>query len=126
MRRIAAITALFAVAAGVLVLTTTSATAATCTGTGIVQVNSFAFNPPAINAGQSSTATLVAQNCTPTAISPLVTWAARYVGAGTGIPPGCLAIDPVANLLAVRANGQGSTSLTVPYVLRVHCDWFCR
>ena len=45
MRRILAVAATFAVAAGVLVLGTITATAATCTGT--VQIDSFAFNPPA-------------------------------------------------------------------------------
>jgi hypothetical protein len=110
MRRISAVAAFLAIAASLLVLTTTSATAATCTGT--VQITSFGFSPPAINAGQSSTATLVAQNCTDQPISALVIWSARYIGPGTGIPPGCLAIDPVATPLNLAANGPATARLT--------------
>jgi cellulase/cellobiase CelA1 len=109
MRRISAVAAILAIAASLLVLTTTSASAA-CTGT--VQITSFAFNPPAINAGQSSTATLVAQNCTSQPISAVVIWAARYTGPGTGIPPGCPAIDPVGTPLNLAANGQATARLT--------------
>ena len=109
MRRILAVAATFAVAAGVLVLGTITATAATCTGT--VQIDSFAFNPPAVNAGQSSTATVVAENCTGQPIQAFATWSARYTGSGTGIPPGCPVIDPVQLNLALPANGQGTSSL---------------
>jgi cellulase/cellobiase CelA1 len=110
MRRISAVAAFLTIAASLLVLTTTSATAATCTGT--VQITSFGFNPPAINAGQSSTATLVAQNCTGQPISAVVIWGARYTGPGTGIPPGCPAIDPVGTPLNLAANGQATARLT--------------
>ncbi len=111
MRRIVAVAASLAVAvaAGVLVLGTLTATAAACAGT--VQINSLAFNPPVISAGQSSTATLVAQNCTSQPIQAFVTWAARYTGPGTGIPPGCPVIDPLQLNLALPAGGQGTSSM---------------
>jgi len=109
MRRILAVAATFAVAAGVLVLGTITATAATCTGT--VQIDSFAFNPPAVNAGQSSTLTLVAENCTGQPIQVTDIWSGRYVGPdGTTIPPGCPVIDPIAPQLNLPANGQGTAS----------------
>lgn len=113
MRRILAVATTLAVAAGTLVLgitAATAATAATCTGT--VQIDSFAFNPPAVSPGQSSTATVVAENCTGQPIQAFATWMGRYTGSGTGIPAGCPVIDPIQLNLALPANGQASSSLT--------------
>jgi hypothetical protein len=110
MRRILAVAAAVAVAAGVLVVGTITATAASCTGT--VQIDSFAFNPPVVSPGQSSTLTLVAENCTGQQIQTTDIWSGRYVGAdGTTIPPGCPVIDPIAPALTLPANGQATASV---------------
>lgn len=110
MRRMLAVVATLAVAAGVLVLgSAITATAATCSGT--VQIDSFAFNPPVVNAGQSSTLTLVAENCTGQQLQTTDIWSGRYVGPdGTTIPPGCPVIDPIAPSLTLPPNGQGTAS----------------
>lgn len=109
MRRIVAVAASLAIAAGVLVLGTIAATAASCTGT--VEIGSFAFNPPAVIPGQSSTLTLVAENCTGQPIQANDVWSGRYVGPdGTTIPPGCPVIDPIVPNLPLPANGEGTAS----------------
>lgn len=73
--------------------TATAAQAATCTGG--VAVSQFAFNPATIPAGQNSTLTLVLQNCTSQTIQGSNILYGRYTWAGSGIAPGCPAIDPV-------------------------------
>jgi hypothetical protein len=89
----------------------TVASAATCSGTDAVVITSLSFSPARVAAGQTSTATMVAQNCTAQPVSAISIWSARYVGSGTGIPAGCLAIDPVAFAANFAANGQVTRSL---------------
>jgi len=113
MRRIAAAALSAAlVFAGVLVfgaVTTTAATAATCTGT--VQITSMTFNPSTVAPGRSSAVTLVAQNCTGQAVQANVSWYARYLGSTGGIPAGCVVIDPLVLGLALPANGSGTSGV---------------
>ncbi len=71
----------------------TAAQAATCTGG--VAVSQFAFNPSSVPPGGSSPLTLVLQNCTSQTIQGSNTLYGRYTWAGSGIAPGCPAIDPV-------------------------------
>jgi cellulase/cellobiase CelA1 len=54
---------------------------------------------------------MVAQNCTAQPISAISTWFGRFLGSGTGIPPGCTVIDPVAFPADFAANGQVTRSL---------------
>jgi hypothetical protein len=70
-----------------------AATTATCTGG--IAIKQFSFNPPSVPVGHTSTLTLVLQNCSSQAVQGTSIFAARFTGAGTGIPPGCPAIDPV-------------------------------
>src|SRR4051794_6781057 len=70
----------------VAVANATVASAASCSSTDTVVITSLSFSPPAIVAGQSSTATMVAQNCTAQPVSAISTWFGRYFGSGTGIP----------------------------------------
>jgi hypothetical protein len=112
MRRLLAAAAVLA--AGVVAVPVGNAgmaSAATCTGTGTVQIISLSFNPASIAPGQRSTATMVAQNCTAQAITATSTWAARLIGPGTGIPPGCPAIDPLAQATNFPAGGQVTVGL---------------
>jgi hypothetical protein len=82
-----------------------------CTGT--VQVTSFTFSPSTVTAGTNSTATLVLQNCTSTALSVQGIWAAHFSEPGVnGVPPGCVAIDPLAQQSNLPANGTATQTLT--------------
>lgn len=114
MRRIAAAALSAALAfTGVLVfgaLTTTAASAATCTGT--VQITSMSFNPATVAPGKSSGVTLVAQNCTNQPIQANVMWYARFLGSTGGIPAGCIVIDPIVLTMALPANGTGTSSMS--------------
>jgi hypothetical protein len=94
-----------------------TAVAASCTGT--VQVTSFGFAPPAVSPGQFSSANLVAQNCTNGPVQGLTTWAGRFLGSTAGIPPGCLAIDPVAQLANFGPQAQLAQSLR--YLVPASC-----
>jgi hypothetical protein len=60
-----------------------------------IAINQFSFSPPSVPVGQTSTLTLVLQNCSSQAEQGTSIFAARFTGAGTGIPPSCPAIDPV-------------------------------
>jgi hypothetical protein len=97
---------------------TTPATVAACTGT--VQAT-YVFVPPAVNAGQGSTATLTLQNCTSTAQTVTGTWSARYTAPGvTGIVPGCVVIDPIQQTANVPASG--SVTQTLGYSTFASCS----
>ena len=47
-----------------------------------------------VPAGQTSTLTLVAQNCTGQTLPGQTIWFGQYTWPGPGVPPGCPAIDP--------------------------------
>ena len=81
-----------------------------CTGT--IQIRQFAFSPATIIAGQSSTAGLVARNCTGTVQTVSETWFGSFTGAAPGIPPGCPAIDPLPEHATFPAHGQLSNGVT--------------
>jgi len=83
----------------------------TCTGT--VQVTSFTFAPSTVVAGTNSTATLVLQNCTGTALSVQAIWAARLSAPGVnGVAPGCVAFDPLAQQSNLPPNGTATQTLS--------------
>jgi len=83
---------------------------ATCTGT--IQIRQFAFSPSTVTAGQSSTAGLVARNCTGKTQKVTETWFGSFSGSAPGIPPGCAAIDPFPQQTTFPAHGQLSTGVT--------------
>jgi hypothetical protein len=88
-----------------------TAQAAPCTGT--VQITSLAFAPATVAPGQSSTATLVAQNCTDQTQATSTVWFGRFLSSsGAAFPPGCPAIDPVALPATFPPGGQASRSLS--------------
>lgn len=82
----------------------THAAPAACTGT--AQIVSLTFNPPSVAPGQTSTATLVGQSCTGQSQAVRVQWYGIFQGTGTGIPPGCPAIDPIQLPATLPAIGQ--------------------
>jgi hypothetical protein len=86
-----------------------AAPAATCVNG--VQVDSFAFIPPTVTAGQTATATIVLESCTGAAQQDSVMWYGRFLGPDTGIPAGCPALDPVALPASIPASGQYSRGL---------------
>jgi hypothetical protein len=76
-------------------VTTVTATLQFSVCTNGIAINQFSFSPPSVPVGQTSTLTLVLQNCSSQAEQGTSIFAARFTGAGTGIPPSCPAIDPV-------------------------------
>jgi hypothetical protein len=87
-------------------VTTASATlqfSSSCTNG--IAIRQLSFNPPAVPVGQTSTLTLVLANCTNQPIQGSITSYGRYTGAGSGIPPGCPAIDPLSYPYSIAAGG---------------------
>jgi hypothetical protein len=90
--------------------TTSAAAPAACTGT--VQVTSFTFSPSTVSPGGRSTATLTVQNCTGTAVTVTGTWFGRFTAPGvTGVPTGCVVIDPIQQQSTIAANGTATQTL---------------
>jgi hypothetical protein len=77
---------------------------------GGIRVNSFAFSPPAVTAGQGSAANLVITNCSGNAQSLTETWYGRFSGAGTGIPTGCPVLDPFLRTAVLAPHSVVSAS----------------
>jgi hypothetical protein len=93
--------------------TVTTATAtlqftAACTGSTIA-VDQFSFNPAAVTPSQSSTLTLVLHNCTGQTAAGSSDWYPALTWSGTGLPPGCPHLDPVAFTYSMA---PGATSTT--------------
>jgi hypothetical protein len=80
-------------AGGFAAASTADATPASCPG--VIQITRLAWSPPQVSPGQMSTATVMARNCTGQAQQTSVIWFEHFIGSGTGIPPGCPAIDPL-------------------------------
>jgi hypothetical protein len=114
----AAVAALCAAASIVVSAPAALAAPATCTGT--VQITSLTFNPAHVAPGQSSTATVVARNCTNQPVQASVLFLGRFVGPSTGIPAGCPVIDPLPpRQVSFAAHGRYSTS--VGYLVFAGC-----
>jgi hypothetical protein len=105
---LAAIAALVPIAATV-VPAAANANAATAGCSGDVSITQFAFSPPSVPAGQTSTLSLAAQNCTNQTLQGQIIWFGQYTWPGTGLPPGCPAIDP-ADLSYTLAAGASYTT----------------
>jgi hypothetical protein len=81
---------------GVGQVATATATLQFTSCTNGIAINQFSFSPATVAVGQTSTLTLVLQNCGSQAVQGQSTWTAQFTGSGTGRPPGCPVIDPVA------------------------------
>jgi hypothetical protein len=117
MFRKALLAALMVIIGSGLTVTAASGTAAAspsaCPVSAVIEITSFAFNPPAVVPGRSSTATLTAVNCTGQSQQTSETWSGQWTGPSTGTPPaGCPVIDPVALPVTFPPNGTVSTSIT--------------
>lgn len=115
-------------ASAVLVLLATSsgvATASTLPGrshlscTGVVQITRLAFDPSSVAPGDASTANVTARNCTGTSQQTTATWFGRFIGAGTGIPTGCPALDPLPQPTAFAP--YGTIHASVGYLVPASC-----
>lgn len=94
---------------------------AACAGT--ISITSLTFDPPNVAAGvtSTSTATLVARNCTFQRQQVTATWLGRFADPATGpaIPPGCPGIDPLP--LPMDFPARGSLSRSVTYLVFATC-----
>jgi hypothetical protein len=117
MFRKALLTALVIIIGSGLTVTAASGTAAAspsaCPVSAVIEITSFAFSPPAVAPGRSSTATLTAVNCTDQSQQTSQTWYGQWAGPATGVPPaGCPAIDPIARPVTFPPDGTVSESMT--------------
>ena len=125
MFRKALLTALMIIVGSGLTVTAVSGTAvaspsACSVSSAVIQITHFAFNPPAVAPGQSSTATLTAVNCTNHTQQTNEILSGQWVGPSAGTPPtGCPIIDPVALPVTFPPNGTISTSTT--YTVPASC-----
>jgi len=116
MRNVFATAMLGAACLGAVLATTGTASAApTASGSPVscaevILVDSFAFQPAQVLPGQSSTATLTATNCTGASQTVTETWYGRFLGPSTGIPAGCVAIDPFERSVEFAAHTEVSTA----------------
>lgn len=78
---------------------------------GVITIDQFAFNPPSVPVGQTSTLKLVAQNCTNQTLQGQIYWYGQYTWPGGGIPPGCPAIDPIALPYTIAPQASYTSSL---------------
>jgi cellulase/cellobiase CelA1 len=92
---LAVVTAMLPIAA-ILALGAANAATATAACSGDIAIEQFAFNPASVPAGQTSTLSLVAQNCTNQTLQGMVTRFTEFTGPGTGLPQGCPEVDPIA------------------------------
>ena len=91
-----------------------------CADLTVIEITNFAFSPPAVPAGNSSTATLTALNCTNQTQQTSETWSGRFTGPSSGgIPAGCPAIDPIA--FGVTFPPDGTVSHGVTYLVPAAC-----
>src|ERR1700675_4197982 len=71
----------------------------------VVAISALRFHPRHVAPGGSSVVRLTARNCSHQAQYLTLTWFGRFLGSETGIPPGCPAIDPVAQPASFNPRG---------------------
>jgi hypothetical protein len=97
---------------GVGTVTTVSATlqfSAACTSG--IAIDQFSFSPATVPVGQTSTLTLVLRNCGSQARQGSSIWSPSFTWAGTGRPPGCPVMDPVAFSYSMAPGGTSTAAL---------------
>jgi hypothetical protein len=94
-------------------VTTVSATlrfGAACTDG--IAINQLSFSPATVPVGQTSTLTLVLQDCGSQPVQGSTTWMSAFTWAGgTGLPPGCPVSDPVAFSYSLAPGGTTTQTL---------------
>jgi len=106
---VAAVTVVMPLAVILVPSAANAGTTATCTGG--VAVSQFSFSPGTVQVGQVSTLTLVLQNCGSQTLQGSSIWGFKFTGAGTGLPPGCPVLDPVAFGYSMAPGGTSTATL---------------
>lgn len=92
---------------------------AACATSSVIEIESFGFNPPAVPPGKSSTATLIAVNCTDQPQQVTEIWSGHFAGPSGGIPSGCPVIDPLSFSAVFAPNSTITNS--VGYLVPLSC-----
>jgi hypothetical protein len=93
-------------------VTTVSATLQFSACTNGIAINQLSFNPATVPVGQTSTLTLVLQDCGSQPVQGFTTWMSAFTWAGgTGLPPGCPVSDPVAFSYSLAPGGTTTETL---------------
>ena len=87
----------------------TAATTAACTSG--VSVSQFSFDPSSVPPTGDSALTLVLQNCGSQAVQGSSDWYPALTSSGTGLPPGCPHLDPVAFTYALAPGATSTATL---------------
>jgi hypothetical protein len=94
------------------------ATGCTSTAAVPVEVDGFAFSPPEVVSGGSSTADLVTTNCTDATLATTEEWTAQWLPltASGPIPAGCPVVDPLVRSVTYGPGQElaENTGYTVP------------
>ncbi|HEY3868213.1 MAG TPA: hypothetical protein VGM10_07670 [Actinocrinis sp.] len=98
------------------------APAVACVTATPIELNGFAFAPPEVTPGESSTADLITTNCTNTTLATTEIWTGQWLPAVSsgGLPAGCPVIDPLARSVTY-APGQELAENTT-YLVPVGCQ----
>jgi Cellulose binding domain len=76
-----------------------------------IAISQFSFSPGTVQAGQTSTLSLVLRNCTNQTVQGSSTWYPEFTWAGTGLPPGCPVMDPVSFNYSMAPGGTSTATL---------------
>jgi hypothetical protein len=93
------------------VTTVTATLQFTAACTNGIAISQFSFSPGTVTAGQTSTLTLVLQNCASRTVQGASIWSPRFTWAGTGPPPGCPVMDPVSFDYSIAPGGTSTATL---------------
>jgi hypothetical protein len=90
---------------------TVSATLQFVTCTNGIAITQFSFSPATVQGTQTSTLTLVVQNCGSQALQGETVVAPKFTGTGSGLPPGCPVLDPLAFPFSLAPGGTSTSTL---------------
>jgi hypothetical protein len=108
---LAAVTVVVPLAAMLVPGTANAANAPAAGCTNGIAISQFSFNPATVPVGQTSTLTLVLQNCSSQTVQGQSFWTSTFTWAGTGLPPGCPVSDPVAFSYKIAPGGTSTATL---------------
>ncbi len=83
-----------------------------CSVEATIEITHLAFKPSPVIAGQSTTAYLVAQNCTNKVENTTTTWLAQWVDTSDVVPTNCPAIDPFSGSAKFKPYGTYKAKAT--------------
>jgi len=87
-----------------------------CSVEATIEITHLAFRPSPVIAGQSTTANLVAQNCTNKVQNTQTTWIAQWIDTSDIAPTNCPVIDPFGGSAKFKPFGtyEAATTYNVP------------